>query len=112
MLGVLGLLVGAIAIAGLAYLVGRITIKWLKQWKTRKQNKVVAVEAQSLIKEIAKSPDIAHVSLDDLEDLDDDDVILAEYDPDDDEIISTGYADEAGDIDRVLNSNNGIVILD
>lgn len=109
MLAILGLLVGAIAIAGLAYLVGKITIKWLKQWKTRKQNKVVAVEAQALMKEIAKSPNVAHVNLDDL---DDDDVILAEFDPDDDEIISTGYADDAGDISRILDSNDGILILD
>lgn len=109
MLAILGLIAGAIAIAGLVYLVARITIKWLKQWKTRKQNKVVALEAEALMKEIAKNPDIPHVSLDDL---DDDDVILAEYDPDDDEIVNTGYADEAGDIDRVLNSNDGIVILD
>ena len=108
-LAILGLIAGAIAIGGLVYLIASITVKWLKSWKTRKQNKIVAAEAKDLMKAIAKDPNIAHINLDSL---DDDDVVIAEYDPDSDEITQTGYADSAGELENVLESNNGIVILD
>lgn len=109
MLGILGLIAGAIAVAGIVYAVAKITIKWLKTWKTKKQNKIVAVEAEEMLKAIAKDPSIAHANLDELGD---DDVILAEYDADDDSIEKVEIGDEAGEIDGFLNRNNGIMVFD
>lgn len=84
-----------------------LTIKSLKAWRLDPKNKILLADKKALIKEINDS----QRSLDNI-DFGDAEVIFAEYDPDKDEILHLAYCKHAGELERVLDDCDGIVILD
>lgn len=105
MLMILGLIAAAIAAGALVYLAVKLTISFLKKYKQKKVSKVLAAKVGDLVR---KAPTMK------LDDLDDDDVILAEYDEDEDELVQD--ISVANDVDirvsDILNTNDGIVVFD
>ena len=87
---------------------GKLTISFLKKYRKKKTSKIVAAKVKDLIK---KAPTI---SLDDLPDTDEEDVILAEFDEVEDELVQdiTIAKDVDNRIDDILNTNDGIVIFE
>lgn len=84
-----------------------LTIKSLKAWRLEPKNKIILTDKKVLIREInASQRSLDNIGLGDAE------VILAEYDPDKDEILQLAYCKHAGELERVLNDCDGIVILD
>lgn len=106
--GILTLIGVALAAGTIIYLATKLTISFLKTYKKRKQTKLLAANVRDLVR---KTPS---VSLDDLDDLDDDDVILAEYDMEDDELVQDISIAQDVDrkVDNILRSNGGIVVFD
>lgn len=105
LLGILGFVAIALAAGAIVYLAVKLTISVLKTYRKKKTSKVMAATVGDLIKQ---APSMK------LEDLDDDDVILAEYDEDEDELVQDIAV--ARDTDRrvtnVLDANGGIVVFD
>ena len=104
-LPVIGLIIGAFTVGALVYLTVKLTVSALKSFKKKKKSKVMAAHVKDLIK---NAPTIS------LDDLDDDDVILAEYDIDNDEMVQDiCIAQDVDDrVSNILNSKGGIVVFD
>lgn len=105
MLVIFGLVAGALAVGAIVYLTVKLTVSFLKKYRRKKNSKIMAAEVKDLIK---KAPTMK------LSDLDDDDVILVEYDEDNDELVQdVSIANDVDDrISDILNSNSGIVVFD
>lgn len=105
MLVIFGLVAGALAVGAIGYLTVKLTVSFLKKYRRKKNSKIMAAEVKDLIK---KAPTMK------LSDLDDDDVILVEYDEDNDELVQdVSIANDVDDrISDILNSNGGIVVFD
>lgn len=104
-LPVIGLIGGALAIGAVVYLAVKLTISFLKKYRQRKNSKVMAAQVKDLIK---NAPTMS------LDDLDDDDVVLAEYDEDEDELVQdiTISQDNDEKVTNILKNNGGIVVFD
>lgn len=110
MIAVLGMILAALAIGGIVYLAVKLTVNFIKNYRKRKQSKVVAAEMKQLMKEVAKDPNVGHVSFDDLNE---DDTVIAEYDEENDEIVQTNLANDVDSkVDSLLSRNNGVVIIE
>ena len=110
MLTILALIGGALAIGAVVYLAVKLTISVIKNFRKRKNSKIVATDMKQIMKAVAKDPSVGHVSFDDL---DDDDTVVAEYDEENDEIVQTQVATEKDDkVDSLLKRNNGVVIIE
>lgn len=105
MLVMLGLIATALAAGALIYLAVKLTVAVLKKYRLKKNSKVLVTMVKDLIN---KAPTIK------LDDLDDDDVILAEYDEDEDELVQeiSAARDVDGHVRDILNMNGGIVVFD
>ena len=105
MLIMLGLVATALAVGALVYLTVKLTVSFLKKYRQKKNSKVMAATVKDLIKQ---APTMK------LDDLDADDVILAEYDEDEDELVQD--ISVANDVDTrvsdILDTNGGIVVFD
>lgn len=106
MLPILIALVGSALLAGaVVYLTEKLTVLFLKKYKKKKETKVMAAFAHDLIK------DAPTMSLDDLED---EDVVLAEYDEDEDELVQdiSISKDNEERISDIIKNNGGIVVFE
>ena len=101
-----GCILAALAIGAWIYLAVKLTISFLKKYRTKKNSKILAVYVKDIIK---KAPTI---SLDDLPD--EDDVIIAEYDEEEDELVQEMSVSKNVDekVRSTLNNNGGIVIFE
>lgn len=105
-LGTLISILGTALLTGaVVYLTYTLTVSVIKKYKKRKSSKLMAAQVKDLIK---KAPSMS------LDDLEDDDVVLAEYDVEADELVQD--IDIAKDVDNrvsdILNKNGGIVVFD
>lgn len=105
MLIILGLVAAALAVGAIVFLAVKLTVSFLKKYKLKKSSKVLAAMVKDLIKQ---APSMK------LDDLDSNDVILAEYDEDEDELVQniSVARDVDGRIGSILDKNNGIVVFD
>lgn len=109
MLTILALIGGALAVGAVVYFAVKLTISVIKEFRKRKNSKIVGACIDKL-KDLAKDPNVGHVSFDDL---DDDATVVAEYDEETDEIVQTKVANERDDkVDSLLKRNNGVVIIE
>lgn len=102
---IIGAVVTALIVGAIVYLGAKLTISFLKQYRKKKNSKVLAAQVKDLIKNAPTMP---------LDDLEDDDVILAEYDEDEDELVQDiSVANDVDDrVSNILNDNEGIVVFD
>lgn len=101
-----GCILVALAIGALIYLAVKLTIRFLKKYRTKKNSKIFAGTVKDIIR---KAPTM---SLDALPD--EDDVIIAEYDEDEDELVQEMSVSKDVDekVRSMLNKNGGIVIFE
>ena len=101
------------AIAGLiVYLAAKLTIKFLKTYRKKKQSKIFIADMRSLIKNIPDKEKRTY-SFDDLEKMEDE-TVIAEYDEDADEIVKADFVGEKGMEDKLedaLEINDGVLII-
>ena len=102
---IIGLIGSALAIGTVVYLAVKLTISYLKKYKQKKNSKVMAAHVKDLIK---SAPTMS------LDDLDDDDVVLAEYDECEDELVQDISISKDNDekISSILKNNGGIVVFE
>lgn len=105
LLTILGVIAAALAIGAVVFLGVKLTISLIKKYKKKKNSKVLAATVKDLIK---KAPSMR------IDDLDDDDIILAEYDEDKDELVQdVKVADQADSrVRNILDTNDGIVVFE
>lgn len=105
MLIALALIAGALAVGAVVYLTVKLTVSFLKKYKKRKTSRVMAAQMKDLVKNAPT------MSLDELED---DDVIIAEYDEDEDELVQDISISKDTDdrVTNILKNNGGIVVFD
>ncbi len=105
MLIALALIAGALAVGAVVYLTVKLTVSFLKKYKKRKTSRVMAAQVKDLVKNAPT------MSLDELED---DDVIIAEYDEDEDELVQDISISKDTDdrVTNILKNNGGIVVFD
>lgn len=98
-------IVGALAIGAVVYLAYKLTVSFLKKYRKKKNSKVLAANVKDLIKNAPKMK---------FDDLEDDDVILAEYDEEDDELVQdiSVAKDTDESVKKILNNNEGIVVFE
>lgn len=98
-------IVGALAIGAVVYLAYKLTVSFLKKYRKKKNSKVLAANVKDLIKNAPKMK---------FGDLEDDDVILAEYDEEDDELVQdiSVAKDTDESVKKILNNNEGIVVFE
>ncbi len=102
---IIGLIGSALAIGAVVYLSVKLTISFLKKYKKKKNSKVMAAVVKDLVKNAPTKS---------LDDLDDEDVVLAEYDEYEDELvqdisISRDYDEK---VSSILKNNGGIVVFE
>lgn len=102
---ILGLVAAALIAGAIVYLGYKLTVATLKSYKMKKTSKIMAAQVKDLIK---KAPTMK------LDDLDDDDIILAEYDPEEDELVQDiAVADDVDvKVSSLVDSNDGIVVFE
>lgn len=105
MLIALALIAGALAVGAVVYLTVKLTVSFLNKYKKRKTSRVMAAQVKDLVKNAPT------MSLDELED---DDVIIAEYDEDEDELVQDISISKDTDdrVTNILKNNGGIVVFD
>ncbi len=101
------------AIAGLiVYLTAKLTIKFLKMYRKKKQSKMILAKMRSLMKDIPDKEKRTY-SFDDLEKMEDE-TVIAEYDEDADEIVKADFVGEKGmenKLEDALEINDGVLII-
>ncbi len=99
-------ILAALAIGALIYLAVKLTISFLKKYRTKKNTKIFAGAVKDIIK---KAPTM---NLDDLPD--EDDVIIAEYDEEEDELVQdmSVSSDVDDKVRSMLKNNGGIVVFE
>ena len=105
LISIISLIGGALAIGAVVYLAVTLTISFLKKYKQKKNSKVLAAHVKDLIK---NAPTMS------LDDLDDDDIVLAEYDEDEDELVQDISISRKNDekVCSILKNNGGIVVFE
>lgn len=101
-----GCILVALALGTLIYLAVKLTVSFFKKYRTKKNSKILAGYVKDIIKNAPT------MNLDDLPD--EDDVIIAEYDEESDELVQD--LSVSSDIDDKVNSllrkNGGIVVFE
>ena len=102
---IIGLIGSALAIGAVVYLAVKLTVSFLKIYKQKKNSKIMAAQVKDLIK---NAPTMS------LDDLDDDDVVLAEYDEDKDELVQDISISRDTDekVSGIIKNNGGIVVFE
>ena len=100
-----GCILAALALGSIIYLTVKLTISFLKKYRTKKNTKIFAGTVKDIIK---KAPTMS------LDDLPDDDIVLAEYDEEKDELVQdiNLSSDVDDNVRNILKSNGGIVIFE
>lgn len=105
-LGIIGAIGIALAAGAVVYLLVKLTIRLIKQYRKRKDTKIVMAQ----VKELVKDPSVAHMSM---SDLDEDDVVIAEYDEDTDELVQCNLSNDVDQkVENLLNRNDGVLIIE
>lgn len=101
-----GCILAALELGTIVYLAVKLTISLLKKYKLKKNSKVVA----GAIKDIIKNAPT--MSLDDLPD--EDDIIIAEYDEEKDELVQDISVSKDTDerVRSLIENNGGVVVFD
>ncbi|MFR5762817.1 MAG: hypothetical protein ACLUFB_00195 [Ruminococcus sp.] len=102
-----------VAVAGLAYLAYRLTVKVLRSYRRKKQTKLVMANMGALIKKVPNR-EKRTLSFDDLEEMEDE-TIVAEYDEDSGEVIHANFVGDKGmdnNIENALNRNHGVMFIE
>ena len=102
---IFGAIASALAAGAVVYLATKLTISFLKKYKQKKRSKVMAANVKDIIK---NAPTMS------IDDLDDDDIILAEYDEDEDELVQEISVSKDNDdkVSDILKNNGGIVVFE
>lgn len=102
---IIGMVGTALAVGAIAYLGYQLTVAVLKSYKKKKTSKLLAAQVKDLIKQ---APTIK------LDDLDADDVVLAEYDTESEELAQpvTIAKDADTHTREILDQRGGIVVFD
>lgn len=105
MLAIISSVVIAFALGAVIYLACKLTVSVLKSYRKKNTSKIMAAQVKDLIK---SAPSMS------LDDLDDDDVVLAEYDPEEDELVQdiTVAKDVDSRVSDIVEDNGGIVVFD
>ncbi|MCD7810946.1 MAG: hypothetical protein LUG91_03685 [Ruminococcus sp.] len=112
----LGLLAAAI-IAGIAYLAYRVTTSFLKKYRKKKDSQLVMASVGALIGSATKKQKnrMTLAELDALEEHEDD-VVLAEYDEDEDELVQQDFVDPEkwmdDNVETALDQNDGVLVIE
>lgn len=100
---IIGLICAAI-VAGTFILITKLTVSFLKSYRKKKTSKVLAAKLKELVK---TAPEMK------LDDLEEDNVVVAEYDEEEDKLVQE--INIAQDVDSrvkdVIEQNNGVVVL-
>ena len=102
-----------VAVAGLAYLAYRLTVKVLRSYRRKKQTKLIMANMGALIKEVPNR-EKRTISFDDLEEVEDE-TIVAEYDEDSGEVIQANFVGDKGmdnNIENALNRTHGVMFIE
>lgn len=102
-----------VAVAGLAYLAYRLTVKVLRSYRRKKQTKLVMANMGALIKKVPNR-EKRTLSFDDLKEMEDE-TIVAEYDEDSGEVIHANFVGDKGmdnNIENALNRNHGVMFIE
>lgn len=103
-----GCILAALVMGALVFLTVSLTMGFLKKYRKRKNTKIFV----GIVKDICKNAPT--MSLDDLPD--EEDVIIAEYDEEDDELVQDMSVSRDRDVDgkfrNMLKNNGGIVIFE
>ena len=102
-----------VAVAGLAYLAYRLTVKVLRSYRRKKQTNLVMANMGALINEVPNR-EKRTLSIDDLEEVEDV-TIVAEYDEDSGEVIQANFVGDKGmdnNIENALNRNHGVMFIE
>ena len=102
---IIGLIGAALAVGAVVYLAVKLTISFLKNYRKKKNSKIMAAQVKDLIK---NAPSMS------LDDLDDDDIVLAEYDEEEDELVQdiSFSKDNDAKVSNILKNNGGIVVFE
>ncbi|MDD3417060.1 MAG: hypothetical protein PHY47_24205 [Lachnospiraceae bacterium] len=105
LLAIIGVLGAALLTGAVVYLAIKLTVSVLKSYRKKKTSKIMAAQVKDLIKQAPT------MSLDDLED---DDIVLAEYDPEEDDLVQdiTIAQDIDSKVANIVDGNGGIVVFD
>ena len=101
------------AVAGLAYLAYRLTVKALRGYRKKQKSKLLMANMGALIKEVPNR-EKRTLSFDDLEEMEDE-TIVAEYDEDSGEVIQANFVGDKGmdnNIENALNRNHGVMFIE
>ena len=105
-------LLGVLVTGAIIYMAVKLTINIIKNFRKRRNTKVVMADMKEIMREAAKNPNVSRAKFDDLDKIDGQ-TVVAEYDEYNDEVVQCEIAREQDDkIDGFLRSNNGLVVLE
>lgn len=104
-LTIMGVLGAALLAGAVAYLATKLTVSVLKSYRKKKTSKIMVAQVKDLIK---------HAPTMSLDELEDDDIVLAEYDPEEDDLVQdiTIAHDIDSKVANIVGGNGGIVVFD
>ena len=105
-LKIAGIIIAALSVGALIYLTVKLSISFLKKYRQKKGTKILAAKVKDIIKNAPTK------KLDDLPD--EEDVIIAEYDDEEDKLVQdiTVARDIDIRVEEILESNGGIVVFE
>lgn len=104
LLMIIGLIVSALVVGAVIYLTEKLTVSFLKKYKQKKDTVLLAMYVKDMVKNAKKMS---------LDDLDDDDVILAEYDEENNKLVQDISVSKNTEekVIHLLDDNEGIVVF-
>lgn len=105
LLAIMGILGAALTMGAVVFLAIKLTTAVLKTYKKKTKSKLLAAHVKDLIKQ---APTMS------LNDLDGDDIVLAEYDSEKDELVQdiTIARDIDSKVSNIIGNNGGIVVFE
>lgn len=103
----------ALAIAGLAYILVKVTISFIKKFKKKKSSQIVMANMKDMIKNIPYKEKRTY-SFEELEKIEDE-VVMAEYDEYSDKLVQAEFVGDEGmdnKLENALKCNGGIIVIE
>ena len=102
---IIGLIISAIIAGTVVFLGFKLTTAVLKAYRKKRDAKIITAYLKAVCKDAPRKK---------FDDLDDDDVILAEYDEDNGELVQEiNIAEDVDDkMKRILDDNDGMVVFE
>ena len=106
------ILIGALLVAGIAYLGYRLTVALLRAYRIRQVSKLLIANANEMIKNLSTS-EKNKFSFADLEAMSENQII-AEYDPVNDEVVQIQLCDKGVDevLQNAVNQHDGYIVVE